>query len=82
MVARPARGAADEYVPRAGSRVARSSLREALPPERRPVTRTYTVRRVEPDEQQLTLDSAVIGPMYERMAAWMPDSGCAPSWSP
>ena len=30
-----------------------AALRETLPPEQRPVTRTYTVRRVEPEQQQL-----------------------------
>jgi NADPH-dependent ferric siderophore reductase len=39
-----------------------AALRESLPPEQRPVTRTYTVRCVEPDEQQLTIDFVVHGP--------------------
>ena len=39
-----------------------AALREALPPEQRPVTRTYTVRRVQSDEQQLDLDFVVHGP--------------------
>ncbi len=47
-----------------------AALRETLPPEQRPVTRTYTVRRVEPDEQQLTLDFVVHG-----------DAGIAAPWA-
>jgi NADPH-dependent ferric siderophore reductase len=47
-----------------------ASMRETLPPEQRPVTRTYTVRRVEPDEQQLILDFVVHG-----------DAGIAAPWA-
>jgi NADPH-dependent ferric siderophore reductase len=47
-----------------------ASLRETLPPERRPVTRTYTVRRVEPEQQQLTIDFVVHG-----------DAGIAAPWA-
>jgi NADPH-dependent ferric siderophore reductase len=36
-------------------------LRESLPAQQRPVTRTYTVRRVEADLQQLTLDFVMHG---------------------
>ena len=39
-----------------------NALRDSLPPEQRPVTRTYTVRRVQADEQQLDLDFVVHGP--------------------
>lgn len=46
-----------------------AALPDSLPPEQRPVTRTYTVRRVEPDEQQLTLDFVVHG-----------DAGIAAPW--
>jgi NADPH-dependent ferric siderophore reductase len=38
-----------------------AGLRESLPPEQRPVTRTYTVRSVDPDAQQLVLDFVVHG---------------------
>jgi NADPH-dependent ferric siderophore reductase len=38
-----------------------AALRESLPPEQRPVTRTYTVRRVDPEEQQLAIDFVVHG---------------------
>src|ERR1700761_4916001 len=38
-----------------------AELRASLPPEQRPVTRTYTVRSVDLDEQQLTLDFVVHG---------------------
>ena len=47
-----------------------AGLRESLPPEQRPVTRTYTVRRVEADAQQLTLDFVVHG-----------DAGIAAPWA-
>jgi NADPH-dependent ferric siderophore reductase len=47
-----------------------AALREALPPQQRPVTRTYTVRRVEPEQQQLTLDFVVHG-----------DAGIAAPWA-
>lgn len=46
------------------------ALRETLPPEQRPVSRTYTVRSVQPDEQQLTLDFVVHG-----------DDGIAAPWA-
>jgi NADPH-dependent ferric siderophore reductase len=39
-----------------------AALRESLPAEQRPVTRTYTVRRVEADRRQLTIDFVVHGP--------------------
>jgi NADPH-dependent ferric siderophore reductase len=38
-----------------------AALRESLPAEQRPVTRTYTVRRVDPDQEQLTIDFVVHG---------------------
>src|ERR1700742_1431044 len=38
-----------------------AELRASLPPEQRPATRTYTVRSVDLDEQQLTLDFVVHG---------------------
>ena len=38
-----------------------AALRESLPAEERPVTRTYTVRRVDPDQEQLTVDFVVHG---------------------
>lgn len=38
-----------------------AALRETLPPEQLPVTRTYTVRRVDPDAQELDLDFVVHG---------------------
>jgi NADPH-dependent ferric siderophore reductase len=38
------------------------ALRETLAPEQRPVTRTYTIRRVDLDRQQLTIDFVVHGP--------------------
>jgi NADPH-dependent ferric siderophore reductase len=47
-----------------------AALRESLPPEQRPVTRTYTVRRVEPDRQQLSIDFVVHG-----------DEGIAAPWA-
>jgi NADPH-dependent ferric siderophore reductase len=36
-----------------------AALRESLPAEQRPVTRTYTVRRVDPDRQELAIDFVV-----------------------
>src|ERR1700734_4255519 len=36
-----------------------AALRESLPPEQRPVTRTYTVRRVALDQQLLDIDFVV-----------------------
>jgi NADPH-dependent ferric siderophore reductase len=47
-----------------------AELRETLPPERLPVTRTYTVRRVEPERQQLAIDFVVHG-----------DEGIAAPWA-
>ena len=47
-----------------------AALRESLPPEQRPVTRTYTVRRVEADLEQITLDFVVHG-----------DHGLAAPWA-
>jgi NADPH-dependent ferric siderophore reductase len=47
-----------------------AALRDALPPHRRPVTRTYTVRRAETDEQQLAIDFVVHG-----------DAGIAAPWA-
>jgi len=38
-----------------------AALRESLPAEQRPVRRTYTVRRVDPDQEQLTIDFVVHG---------------------
>ena len=38
-----------------------AGLRESLPPEQRPVTRTYTVRRVDLDQQALDIDFVVHG---------------------
>lgn len=38
-----------------------AALRETLPAERMPVTRTYTVRRVEPERQRLAIDFVVHG---------------------
>ena len=38
-----------------------AALRDELPPERRPVTRTYTVRRVDEARRQLTIDFVVHG---------------------
>ncbi len=45
-------------------------LRESLPPEQRPVTRTYTVRSADPDRQQLTIDFVTHG-----------DHGIAAPWA-
>lgn len=39
-----------------------AALRQSLPPAQHPVTRTYTVRRVDLAEQQLELDFVVHGP--------------------
>ena len=47
-----------------------AGLRASLPSEQRPVTRTYTVRSVDLDEQQLTLDFVVHG-----------DAGLAAPWA-
>jgi NADPH-dependent ferric siderophore reductase len=38
-----------------------AELRESLPPEQRPVTRTYTVRRVDEAAKELTIDFVVHG---------------------
>src|SRR5690242_5157665 len=38
-----------------------AALRESLPPHQRPVTRTYTVRQAQSDEQQLAIDFVVHG---------------------
>ncbi len=45
-------------------------LRTSLPPEQRPVTRTYTVRRLDADQEQLTIDFVVHG-----------DAGVAAPWA-
>ena len=45
-------------------------LRESLPPEQRPVTRTYTVRRIEAELEQITIDFVVHG-----------DHGLAAPWA-
>jgi NADPH-dependent ferric siderophore reductase len=47
-----------------------AALRESLPPEQRPVTRTYTVRRVDEERKELTIDFVVHG-----------DSGIAAPWA-
>jgi NADPH-dependent ferric siderophore reductase len=47
-----------------------AALRESLPPERRPVTRTYTVRRVDEAAKELTIDFVVHG-----------ESGIAAPWA-
>jgi NADPH-dependent ferric siderophore reductase len=47
-----------------------AALRETLPPERLPVTRTYTLRRVEPERQRLAIDFVVHG-----------DAGIAAPWA-
>jgi NADPH-dependent ferric siderophore reductase len=47
-----------------------AELRSTLPPELRPVTRTYTVRRTDIEQQQLTIDFVVHG-----------DSGVAAPWA-
>src|SRR6202050_3229981 len=38
-----------------------AALRESLPPGRQPVTRTYTLRRADPQRQELTIDFVVHG---------------------
>ncbi len=47
-----------------------AALRESLPPDRRPVTRTYTLRRVDVQCQQLAIDFVVHG-----------DEGIAAPWA-
>ena len=47
-----------------------AALRESLPPARQPVTRTYTLRRADPDRQELTIDFVVHG-----------DEGIAAPWA-
>lgn len=47
-----------------------AALRESLPPEQRPVTRTYTVRRVEAALEQISVDFVVHG-----------DHGLAAPWA-
>lgn len=47
-----------------------AALRETLPPERLPVTRTYTVRRVDAELEQLVIDFVVHG-----------DEGIAAPWA-
>jgi NADPH-dependent ferric siderophore reductase len=47
-----------------------TALRESLPPDRRPVTRTYTLRRVDVLRQQLEIDFVVHG-----------DEGIAALWA-
>lgn len=47
-----------------------AALRESLPPEQRPVTRTYTLRSVDVEQQQLAIDFVVHG-----------DEGIAAPWA-
>jgi NADPH-dependent ferric siderophore reductase len=47
-----------------------AALRESLPPEERPVTRTYTLRRADEQRQQVTIDFVVHG-----------DAGIAAPWA-
>src|SRR5579875_780839 len=47
-----------------------SALRETLPPEQRPVTRTYTVRHFDAENQAVTIDFVVHG-----------DEGIAAPWA-
>jgi NADPH-dependent ferric siderophore reductase len=47
-----------------------AALRESLPPEQHPVTRTYTLRRADPQAQQLAIDFVVHG-----------DEGIAAPWA-
>jgi len=47
-----------------------AALRESLPPGRQPVSRTYTLRRADPEGQQLTIDFVVHG-----------DEGIAAPWA-
>ena len=47
-----------------------AALRESLPPDQQPVTRTYTLRRADPERQELTIDFVVHG-----------DKGIAAPWA-
>src|ERR1700761_7390239 len=47
-----------------------AALRESLPPEQRPVSRTYTLRRVDVDRRQVAIDFVVHG-----------DEGLAAPWA-
>src|SRR5580693_10368338 len=47
-----------------------AALRESLPPQQQPVTRTYTLRRADPERQQLAIDFVVHG-----------DEGIAAPWA-
>jgi NADPH-dependent ferric siderophore reductase len=47
-----------------------AALRESLPSEQQPVTRTYTLRRADPERQELTIDFVVHG-----------DKGIAAPWA-
>ena len=47
-----------------------AALRESLPPAQQPVTRTYTLRRADPERQELTIDFVVHG-----------DEGIAAPWA-
>src|ERR1700728_3525211 len=47
-----------------------AALRESLPPGQQPVTRTYTLRRADPERQELTIDFVVHG-----------DRGIAAPWA-
>src|SRR6202000_2780711 len=47
-----------------------AALRESLAPDQQPVTRTYTLRRADPERQQVTIDFVVHG-----------DAGIAAPWA-
>jgi NADPH-dependent ferric siderophore reductase len=47
-----------------------AALRESLPPDQHPVTRTYTLRRADPQRQEVTIDFVVHG-----------DEGIAAPWA-